>query len=96
MPPEVVRLGMVSCFIRSAGRTEALDEEAPLRQPPRLVRNDLLETSERLITTFDVIVGPSLDFYGVAAKSFSFLLTEWIHHSGASLSASVCPANGTC
>lgn len=62
-------------------------EGAPLRQPPRLAKNDTAEASERLITTFDVIVGPSLDFDGVAARSFNLLLAEWTDHNRASRSA---------
>ena len=81
MPPGIVKLGIISCFIRNAGRTEEPNEEALLRQPPRLAVNDTLEASERLITAFDVIVGPSLDFDGVAARSFNVLLAEWTHHS---------------
>src|SRR4028118_1186745 len=60
MPLGIVRLGMVSCFIRNAGSTEQPDEEALLGQPPRLAGNHLLEAPERLITSFDMIVGSPL------------------------------------
>lgn len=81
MPPGIVKLGIVSCFIRNAGRTEEPDEEALLSQPPRLAVNDPFQASERLVAAFDMIVGPSLDFDSVAARSFNVLLTEWAHHS---------------
>ena len=49
-----------------------------------LAVKDAPEASERVITAFDVVVGPPLYLNSVAAKSFNLLLAEGIHHSRSS------------
>ena len=68
------------CRSQGTRRAEESQQEASLRQPPRLAEHNPFQVSQSLIASLDVLVGSPLHLNSVAAGLTDLLLAERADH----------------